>query len=177
MRASGALMVAAALIVQVSACGARGTARDNAVEPTGPNTVAPKSELSLRDYMVHVLQHNALELWDWTSHEIDETGHKVTAPQDEQEWEEAESAALTVVELLTPLYSMSVGRDDAAWSAGLEKVRAAANEAAAAALAQDYEAFVTASDKVDMACVSCHYVFAPQIEDPALKNFYMGKQQ
>jgi len=145
-------------------------------ETPTPGVAAPSTELSLRDYMVHVMQHNALELWDWTSHEIDEAGYTVIAPKNDEEWEEAESAALTIVELTAPLYAPPLGREDAEWTARLDLLRNVANQAAEAALEQDYEAFMSASDKMDVACVSCHYIFAPQIEDPALKDFYLNQQ-
>ncbi|MEL0209219.1 MAG: hypothetical protein VW935_06735 [Novosphingobium sp.] len=120
--------------------------------------------MSLRDYMVHMVNYNAGQLWKWQATVADESGEHQTVPKTDDEWEEAESAALTLRELLRPLGA--IGHGQPGWTNKLADLEKSIDEAAAFAEKKDSAAFLAAGLKIDNACVECHYSFAAHLELP-----------
>ena len=58
--------------------------------------IVGQSGLPLRDYMVHLVNYNAGQLWKWQATVSDAHRDHLTIPKTEAEWEDAESAALTL---------------------------------------------------------------------------------
>lgn len=133
------------------------------------NQLVPGSELTLNEYMAHLMQHNARETWKWQGEIMDEKGARFTYPTNDEEWEEAESAALTVVQLSYALEQKSFGHPMDEWKAGISELRTSAKEIAKAAEFKKTEAFVAGGDRMADACLSCHYRFAPHLELPRAK--------
>jgi len=127
-------------------------------KPAGADT-----QLPLKEFMGHVMDRNAAQLWRWTAYEIDEKGEHSGKPTTELEWEEAESDALTLQQL-TLLVENSVFSSDERWAVHLAGLRAAATASADAAERKDYEALEKAGNDVNDQCVSCHLTFAPDLE-------------
>jgi hypothetical protein len=127
------------------------------------------SELTLNEYMAHLMQHNARETWKWQGEIIDENGTRTTYPTNDEEWEKAESAALTLVQLSYALDQKSFGHPMDEWKAGISELRNSAKEIAKAAEFKKTEAFVAGGDRMADACLSCHYRFAPHLELPRSK--------
>lgn len=136
----------------------------NAQGSADPSQIVGESGLSLRDYMVHLVNYNAGQLWKWQSTVSDEKGERQTIPQSDDEWEEAESAALTLRELMRPLGAVNKG--NSGWTSKMADLEKAIDEAAAHAEKKDGAAFLAAGVKIDNACVECHYSFAPHLELP-----------
>jgi len=125
-----------------------------------------RSQLPIKEFMGHVFQRNAEQVWGWTAEEVDVRGTHSSRPVTEQDWENAESDALSLAELTYALEG-SVNRINAPdWRAHIARVREVANASAHAAEAHDYPALQKAGDDLNEACVSCHMRFAPQLESP-----------
>ncbi|EHJ60223.1 hypothetical protein NSU_2813 [Novosphingobium pentaromativorans US6-1] len=124
------------------------------------------SDLSLQELMAHVMQRNAIQMWNWQAFVSDGTGAHSTVPRTDEEWEDAESDALTVGELARTIQQAPYRVDDPMWSKKAQALQAAAAKVAKAAEVRDEDAFLAAGASVNDACVSCHYRFAPQLEGP-----------
>jgi len=129
--------------------------------PAGP----ARSRLPLKEFMGHVFQRNAEQVWAWTAEEEDAQGSHSGRPVSDQDWENAESDALSLTELTYALEgSAATGLDDPAWRRHIASVRSAANASAHAADAHDYQGLLKAANALNAACVSCHLRFAPALE-------------
>ncbi|MFT3966196.1 MAG: hypothetical protein QM690_09965 [Sphingobium sp.] len=126
----------------------------------------PESPLPLQEFMGHVLQRNAEQLWRWTAYEIDEKGERSGRPTNDHEWEDAESDALTIQQLTYVLEQSTLRPDDKRWDDHLEALRRAATASADAAERKDYEALEKAGNDLNDQCVACHLTFAPELETP-----------
>lgn len=124
------------------------------------------SELNLQDFMIHVIQHNAKEVWGWQATTIDEAGTRDSYPKTDEEWEKAESAALTLVEVTRPLDAIGGGAENPDWLKKVADLRTAAQAAAKSAEAKQIDGFLAGGDSINEACLSCHYAFAPHLELP-----------
>jgi hypothetical protein len=134
---------------------------------TGP---APfTAELPLEELMAHVMQYSADGIWKRQGLEIDARGEHSLYPKNTEQWEEAESAALTLAEVTNTLLVPGRRIDDPKWDQAVEGVRKIAREAAAAAERQDKAAFFKAGEKLDAACDVCHERFDPRF-DPRYKQ-------
>lgn len=129
-------------------------------------TETSPSPLPLKEFMGHVMQRNAMQLWRWTAFEIDEKGERSGKPQTEEQWEEAESDALTVQQLTYVLEHSPFRGPDGKWDAHLAGLRAAATASAAAAERKDFDAMEAAGNDLNEQCVACHITFAPGLEGP-----------
>jgi hypothetical protein len=124
-----------------------------------------RSQLPLDDFMGHVVERNAEQLWAWSAEEIDATGTHSNRPVTDKDWEDAESDSLSLTELTYALEGSSVAaQNDPEWRPHIARLRAAANASAHAAERKDYIALQKASNAVNAACVSCHWRFAPALE-------------
>lgn len=122
------------------------------------------SGLTVPEYMTHVVNNNANDLWKWQAQVRDAQGEYLSLPQNDDEWEEAESAALTLRELTKPL--ATIGKGNPAWDARYAALKVAIEAAAKHAEAKDGQAFFADGQKIDKACVACHHQFAPELELP-----------
>lgn len=127
---------------------------------------AGANELPLPDFMFHLVQRNAEQLWAWSSLETDISGDRSGEPRSDEEWEEAESDALTLQQLTYSLQNASYRSDDPRWDKLIGDLRAAATASANAAERKDFAAFSAAGEDVNARCVACHWAFAPQLETP-----------
>jgi hypothetical protein len=126
------------------------------------------AKLPLNEFMAHVLEYNAMNVWKWQGFILNEKGKRTLEPKTPEEWEQAEGAALTLVELTEPLLHKPGPRDGKKWRERVLEFRAAATDAAKAAEAQNVGAFEAAGDRLNVACMECHYAFAPFLERPRL---------
>ncbi|MDX3908402.1 MAG: hypothetical protein QHC67_01085 [Sphingobium sp.] len=128
--------------------------------------VAPSEPLPLKEFMGHVMQRNAEQLWQWTALLIDEKGEHSGQPNSDEEWENAESDALTLAQLAQALESPTYRIDDKRWASHVAGFRAAAAAGADAAERKDFRALERAGEDINTQCVSCHLTFAPELEAP-----------
>ncbi|MBC2665443.1 hypothetical protein H7F51_07910 [Novosphingobium flavum] len=124
----------------------------------------PSSDIPLPEFMGHVLQRNAEQLWAWSAEESDGTGAHSGAPRTEEEWEAAESDALTLDQLSYVLQGLASRPDDPRWDKLATDLRSAATASASAAERKDYPALLAAGEDINARCVACHWTFAPQLE-------------
>ncbi len=124
--------------------------------------------LPFNEFMGHVVQRNAIQLWAWTAVEIDASGETSGKPKNESEWEDAESDALTLLQLTDILDTSAYRRNDERWDQHLAGLRVAVKSAADAALKRDYDALDQANNNINENCVACHVAFAPHLEAPPL---------
>ena len=125
----------------------------------------PQSQLPLKEFMGHVMQRNAEQLWGWSALELDSKGEHYTKPASEQDWENAESDALTLQELTFALEGSGVVvNSDPRWAEHLQRLRAAAGRSAHAADTKDFAGLLKAGNDINEICVSCHKTFAPALE-------------
>ena len=135
-------------------------------------TAATEPQAPLKEFMGHVMERNAEQLWAWTAESEDATGPHSGQPTSEAAWENVESDALTLTELTYTLQSPTYRLPAPGWTRHLAKARAAAQASAKAAQAHDYPALQKAADDLNSACVACHLRFAPDLEKaPPAPNF------
>lgn len=174
MRKAGlGLVIAASLLL--GACGKKGDTddirgADYATEESNltfmehvPADALPPDTLamSMKEVMGHVMQFSGENIWKWQGYVTDEKGERSLFPKTDEEWEQAESAGLTLAELTNILLLPGRRVDDPRWAKAVADVRAVALRAAKAAENKDQEAFFTAGGELDVACESCHLQFAP----------------
>lgn len=123
-----------------------------------------QSPLPLNEFMGHVMQRNAEQLWAWTELVTDKQGSRWIRPNSDEEWEQAESDALTLQQLTYALDRLEERTDDPRWDENALALRAAATRSAAAAEAKNFDALVKAGEEINARCVACHMTFAPQLE-------------
>lgn len=121
--------------------------------------------LPLPELMGHVFQRNAQQLWAWTAEETDANGSRSGAPVSEEDWENAESDALTLRQLAILLQGPDYRQDDPRWARLAGDLEAAATASAGSAERKDLPALIRAGDAINAACVACHWAFAPQLEE------------
>lgn len=144
------ILIAAALL-------ALGSSMLRAAEPAG----AP---LPLPELMGHVMQRNAVQLWAWTETETDAAGTRSGEPRTAEQWEDAESDALTLRQLAQVLRAPPYDPGDPRWARLATDLETAASASADAAERKDVAALIRAGEAINDHCVACHLVFAPQLE-------------
>ncbi|WP_184078352.1 hypothetical protein [Sphingobium subterraneum] len=117
-----------------------------------------------RELMLHVMQRNADQLWNWTAYSASRSGSGYASPKTDEDWMNAESDALTIVELTKLLDTDEYRIDDADWPKLVANLRAAVQESATAAENKNFEGMLAVSDKIDEQCVACHMHYVPGIE-------------
>ena len=125
-----------------------------------------QSQLPIKEFMGHVMQRNAEQLWQWTAEETDIHGDRSGKPVTQEDWESAESDALTLQQLSYALEHSAYRVPDPEWDRHLASFRAAASASADAAERKDFAALQTAGDRINEQCVACHLTFKPEIEAP-----------
>lgn len=119
------------------------------------------TSLPMREFMEHVVQHAGNGIWKWQGIELDRTGEHSLYPKNAEEWEEAESGALTLAEVTNLLLLPGRRVDEAGWDASVADVRRLALAAASAAQRHDKAAFLRAGSALDGACDGCHARYDP----------------
>jgi hypothetical protein len=125
-----------------------------------------QSQLPIKEFMGHVMQRNAEQLWQWTALEASKDGERSGRPQTEEDWESAESDALTLQQLSYALEHSAYRIPDTEWDRHLVSFRAAASASADAAERKDFAGLQTAGDRINEQCVACHLTFKPELEAP-----------
>ena len=123
-----------------------------------------QSPLPIKEFMGHVMQRNAEQLWQWTALETSKEGERSGKPLSEEDWENAESDALTLQQLSYALEHSAYRIPDAEWDKHLTSFRSAASASADAAERKDYTALEKAGNDLNDQCVACHLTFAPELE-------------
>lgn len=161
--------LAAALLLAMAACSAPEAANRQAAQDEPPVQAAADdapyyTELPLNELMVHVLQYSADGIWERQGFVVDAAGEHSLFPKNDEEWEKAESAALTLAEVTNTLLVPRRRVREAEWDRAVEAVRKVAIEAAKAAEKQDKQAFSSAGEKLDAACDACHVRYDPRFK-------------
>lgn len=120
--------------------------------------------IPLTEFMGHLMQRNATQLWAWTELEITSEGERWGKPVSAEDWENAESDALTLRHLASALEKTPYRIDDRRWEQSLALFRTATTTSAQAAEAKNFPALVKAGEDINDSCVACHLAFAPQLE-------------
>ncbi len=133
----------------------------SAAEPPKPSrggSTAPASEpvIPLKEFMGHVVAYAAQNLWNKQGWINDKTGMHSLLPKNEQEWEDAESASLTLSEVIGILLQPDRRLPFPGWDSNARAVRALAQQAAAAAEKHDADTFLRIGGELDEACEKCH---------------------
>ena len=136
--------------------------------PSRSEAPAREAALPLKEFMGHLLQRNAGQLWVWTAYVSDANGSRYTSPTGLADWEDAESDALTLQQLTLTLDRPKYRLDDE-WPRRLGRLREAVGLSAAAAERQDFPALVAAGDAINEACVECHLHYVPELEGQPVK--------
>jgi hypothetical protein len=100
---------------------------------------------------------------------IDAKGEHSLFPTNNEEWEKAESAALTLAEVTNTLLVPGRRVPEAEWDKAVAEVRKIAIQAAKAAEKHDKDAFFAAGEKLDAACDGCHARYDPRF-DPRFQH-------
>jgi len=159
------VMVWSAVLLALAGCQkASKLEGDEAVEARaallGPSDAAPyDTHLPMAEFMGHVMQHAGDGIWKWQGIILDKAGEHSLYPKNDEEWEEAESGALSLAETTNLLLLPGRRVADPAWDKSVDAVRKIALEAAKAAEKHDKSAFMAAGSQLDDACDSCHIRF------------------
>jgi len=159
MSSTRASAFALALLAGVATTGCGG-AGDEA------NNQAEAAPIPMQEFMAHVINYSAANLWKWQGWTQGPAGEQSLFPKTDEEWEMAEGAALTLSELSNLLLLPGRGLDDPNWRPRVLAMRKAAGDAAAAAERHNPDALFEAAGRLQESCAACHYAFAPHLEPP-----------
>jgi hypothetical protein len=171
MRASNGVLIAA---LALAACGPKAST-GNAAAPTpaaasasdeGGHLPADFARLPMKEFMGHVMQFTANQFWKWQGFINDEKGERSLYPKTDEEWEEAESGALTLAEMTNVLLMPGRRIDDPRWDKAVAGVRALALQGAQAAEKHDKDGLFKVGGALDEACDDCHKQFIPNFVGP-----------
>ena len=118
-------------------------------------------KLHLNEFMPHVMQYAGDGIWKRQGYVIDKDGEHSLFPKNDDDWLEAESAALALAEMTNVLLIPGRRVPDPKWDEAVLKVRSVALKAAAAAEKKDPDAWFAAGGELDEACDVCHVQFDP----------------
>jgi len=121
-------------------------------------------KLKLNEFMPHVMQYAGDGIWKRQGYVVDKTGEHSLFPKNEKDWEDAESAARTLVEVTNVLLIPGRRVPDPEWDKAVLAVRTVALRAAAAAEKKDPDAWFIAGGDLDEACDECHKRFDPTFQ-------------
>jgi len=168
MRAAASLLIASLML---SSCGKPAQTGDTTAAGSGEEVVDElATRLPMKEFMGHVVQFTAAQVWKWQGSVTDMNGERDLRPKTEKDWEDAESAALSLAEVTNNLLLPGRVVDDPRWKESVAKVRDVAMREAAAAEKKDYDKYFEVGGELDGACESCHVNFAPgYVAPPVLK--------
>jgi len=124
----------------------------------------PSEPLTLNEFMAHVMQYGADNVWSKQGWIINADGVRSLFPKNDQEWEDAQSASLTLAQVSRILLQPDRRMDDAAWDSAVESVYRSALNAWKAAEKKDAPAFMNAGTEIDEACDNCHRRYMPNFK-------------
>jgi hypothetical protein len=124
-------------------------------------------KLQLKEFMPHVMQYAGDGIWKRQGFVTDKTGEHSLSPKNDKEWEDAESAARTLVEVTNVLLIPGRRVPDPNWDKAVLDVRKVALQAADAAERKDNDAWFKAGSDLDEACDVCHKQFDPTFKPGA----------
>jgi len=156
-------LIGCAMLLGMASCSQSDKAPYSNVAEEGAN------DIPLKEFMGHVVDRNASQLWAWTTYVSDENGQHYTRPQSDKDWINAESDALTMVQLSHLLASREFAIKDDKWARHVAGFREAAQASAEAAETHDFAKLETAATELDRQCVACHITYVPQIEGPQVE--------
>lgn len=159
MRKVGSFLIATLLLAACSPAPESGEGDEAGGEAL--SSAGDPVKLPMNEFMAHVVQYSAANVWKWQGFVTDASGERDLSPKTDADWEDAESASLTLAEVTNMLMTSDRRVDDPRWDAAVAKVREVALKEAAAAEKKDYDAFFAAGGEMDGACESCHMHFAP----------------
>lgn len=165
------LMVSTTMALTLASCGKandRGD-RGNSSVATAPVTSSAAAsdappfdtQLPMKEFMVHVMQHAGDGVWKWQGLELDKTGEHSLYPKNDADWEDAESGALSLVEATNLLLIPGRRIAEPGWDKAVIDVRTVAKDAVKAAEQHDKVAFLAAGSALDAACDGCHVRYDP----------------
>lgn len=129
-------------------------AADPSKAPAGQ--AKPEAVLPITEFMAHVVAYSAQNLWNKQGWISDKTGTHSLFPKNEQEWTDAESAALTLSEVIGILLEPGRRLSFPGWDRHALRVRQIALEEAAAAEKHDADTFMSLGSELEEACEGCH---------------------
>jgi len=132
--------------------------------PAGDDDAPYYTKLPLKEFMPHVMQYAGDGIWKRQGFITDKNGERSLFPKNDEEWEEAESGALTLAEMTNVLLIPGRRVPDPEWDRAVVGVREVALKAAAAAEKHDEDAFFKAGGDLDVACDACHIRFDPSFQ-------------
>jgi hypothetical protein len=160
MSSSKRLALAAALLAGLAAAGC---------DLGGGNETEAEPPIPMQEFMAHVVNYSAANLWKWQGWTQGPEGETSLFPKTDEEWEMAEGAALTLSELSNLLLLPGRRLEDDKWEPYVLAMRKAAGDAAAAAEQHNPDALFEAAGRLQESCAACHYHYAPHLEPPPLK--------
>jgi hypothetical protein len=120
------------------------------------HAAAKQRTMPIKEYMGHVISYAAKDLWSRQGWVTDQAGEHSLFPRNDQEWEDAESSALVLAELIGVLSHPDRRMDVPGWDGTVTLLRTLALDSAAAAEHHDAEAFMQLGVRIDEACEACH---------------------
>jgi hypothetical protein len=159
MRHIGSILIALCL----TACDAQPLKTAEQKEVAKSSGAVDSEVRPLKEFMGHVIQRNAEQLWAWSEEISDANGFRSLAPKSDADWLNAESDAMTMAELASiigsPAYTV-----DAKWTEFSARLLQVTNDASTAAEKRDFQRFSAASSAINDACVACHLHYVPELE-------------
>lgn len=141
-----------------AACVCASVTASAAAEP--PKAAAPQAKpeavLPITEFMAHVVAYSAQNLWNRQGWISDKTGTHSLLPKNEQEWTDAESAALTLSEVIGILLEPGRRMNFPGWERHALHVQQIAQQEAAVAEKHDVDAFMNLGSELEEACEECH---------------------
>jgi hypothetical protein len=152
-------------VLLIAGCsGGASSASNEASAPAETKTAdnAPYyASLPLNELMPHVMQYAGDGIWKRQGYIVNSTGEHSLFPKNDEEWEEAESGARTLVEVTNTMLIPGRRVPEANWDNAVIAVRTVALKAAAAAEKHDKDAWFAAGSELDEACDACHINYDP----------------
>lgn len=112
--------------------------------------------MPIKEFMGHVIAYSAQNVWNKQGWVTDQSGFHSIFPKNDEEWEDAESSALTLAEVISILSQPERRMQVAGWDGFVQTVRKFALQAAAAAEKHDESEFMEQGTRIDEACEGCH---------------------
>lgn len=116
----------------------------------------PAIDLPMKEFMGHVIAYSAHNIWNKQGWITDKSGERSLFPANDEEWEDAESASLTLSELIGLLLQPGRRINVPGWDSSALLVRKLALESANAAEKHDEAAFMKIGTELNDACAACH---------------------
>jgi hypothetical protein len=160
-------------MLMLTACGPKpqqgnvtGTGASDTSAAAGEAMGRDPVKMPMQEFMAHVMQFAGQNVWKWQGTVTDAKGEHDLSPKTEDDWYQAESAALTLAEVTNLLMMPNRRVDDPRWDKSVALVRDVALREADAAKNKNIKAYFEIGGELDGACESCHVHFAPGYTAP-----------